>query len=65
MHIGEEDSSIENARAILGKNAIIGVSCYNSKHQAMIAAEKGADYVAFGAFYDSKTKVPKYKADLK
>ena len=65
VHIGEEDSSIENARAILGKNSIIGVSCYNSKHQAMIAAEKGADYVAFGAFYDSKTKVPKYKADLK
>ena len=64
VHIGEEDSSIENARAILGKNAIIGVSCYNSKHQAMIAAEKGADYVAFGAFFKSSTKKTTFRANL-
>ena len=50
VHLGESDGSILEARKLLGTKAIIGASCYNSKHLAMEAAEKGADYVAFGAF---------------
>ena len=41
-----------------------GVSCYNSKHKAMLASEEGANYVAFGAFYHTKTKIPKYRASI-
>jgi thiamine-phosphate pyrophosphorylase len=58
------DGSILEARKLLGPKAIIGASCYNSKHLAMEAAEKGADYVAFGAFFDTITKDPKTKADI-
>ncbi len=61
VHLGQEDGSIKDARKYLGSNFIIGASCYNSKHIAMEAAENGADYVAFGAFFESKTKVPKVK----
>ncbi len=56
VHLGEEDTSYEKARAALGPDAIIGVSCYDSKDKAMVAAEAGADYVAFGAAYPSTTK---------
>ena len=58
--LGEEDSSVVSARKILGNSSIIGASCYNSKHKAMIASEEGADYVAFGAFYDTQTKIAKF-----
>jgi len=64
VHLGESDGSILEARKLLGTKAIIGASCYNSKHLAMEAAEKGADYVAFGAFFETTTKQPKYKAEL-
>ncbi len=64
VHLGEEDSNVKNARTILGSSAIIGVSCYNSKHKAMLASEEGANYVAFGAFYHTKTKIPKYRARI-
>ena len=64
VHLGEEDSNVKNARIILGSSAIIGVSCYNSKHKAMLASEEGANYVAFGAFHQTKTKVPKYRARI-
>lgn len=64
VHLGENDGSISEAREMLGANAVIGASCYNSKHLAMEAAEKGADYVAFGAFYETKTKKPKSKAEI-
>ena len=64
MHLGEEDSSVVSARKILGNSSIIGASCYNSKHKAMIASEEGADYVAFGAFYDTQTKIAKFKANI-
>lgn len=56
VHVGQEDASYEDARALLGEDAIVGVTCKNSRHLAMEAAEKGADYVAFGAFFDSATK---------
>ena len=62
VHLGENDGSVIEARKLLGPKAIIGASCYNSKHLAMEAAESGADYVAFGAFFDTKTKIPKTKA---
>ena len=64
VHLGEEDSNVKNARTILGSSAIIGVSCYNSKHKAMLASEEGANYVAFGAVYHTKTKIPKYRARI-
>ena len=64
VHLGEKDKSIKWARKVLGPNYIIGSSCYNSKHLAMEAAEDGADYVAFGAFFESKTKIPKARADV-
>ncbi|HIG09957.1 MAG TPA: thiamine phosphate synthase [Alphaproteobacteria bacterium] len=64
VHLGEGDGSILEARKLLGPKAIIGASCYNSKHLAMEAAEEGADYVAFGAFFDTITKDPKTKADM-
>ncbi len=58
VHIGTDDAKYNDARKIVGDDAIVGVSCYDSKHQAMVAAEQGADYVAFGAFYPTKTKKP-------
>ena len=62
-HLGQKDISILKARKIL-KNKIIGVTCHNSINLAKIAIENGADYLAFGAFYKSKTKIVKYKANL-
>jgi thiamine-phosphate pyrophosphorylase len=59
VHLGEDDCSVVRAREIVGDNATIGVSCYGSRHRAMEVAEKGADYVAFGAFYETQTKEPK------
>ena len=59
VHVGEGDASYDEARAIMGEEHIVGVSCYDSRHKAMILGEKGADYVAFGAFYPTKTKEAK------
>ena len=56
-HIGGDDMAYAEARRHLGDDAILGVSCYDSPHLAMAAAEAGADYVAFGAFYPTETKV--------
>lgn len=56
VHIGQKDSAIEIARQTLGENAIIGVTCHDQLALATSAALAGADYVAFGAFYPSKTK---------
>lgn len=64
VHIGQEDATYEEARALVGKDAIVGVTCRNSRHLAMVAAEKGADYVAFGAFFPSVTKERKTSATL-
>jgi thiamine-phosphate pyrophosphorylase len=51
VHLGENDASISEARALLGKNAIIGVSCYNQLELAIKAESEGANYIAFGAFF--------------
>ncbi len=56
VHLGKDDASISHARQILGKNSIIGVSCYNSLDAAIEAEKNGADYVAFGAMFSSPTK---------
>jgi len=62
-HLGQKDMDLIKARKIL-KNKIIGVTCHNSINLAKKAIEDGADYLAFGAFYSSKTKIVKYKASL-
>ena len=56
VHLGGEDESIESARSKLGKNAIIGVSCYNQFELALKAQQQGASYAAFGRFFQSSTK---------
>jgi len=56
VHLGEEDGDVAAARAVLGENAIIGVSCYDSLERARQLAAAGADYIAFGAFFPSPTK---------
>jgi len=63
-HLGQKDMDLIKARKIL-KNKIIGITCHNSINLAKSAIEAGADYLAFGAFYRSKTKIVKYKANLK
>jgi thiamine-phosphate pyrophosphorylase len=64
VHVGEEDAPYAEARRLLGPDRIVGVTCGNSRHRAIAAAEGGADYVAFGAFFPSGTKTTtKYKAD--
>ena len=56
VHIGQEDGTYADARAAMGKDRIVGVTCHASKDLAFEAAEAGADYVAFGAFFPSTTK---------
>ena len=56
VHLGEHDGAIVAARALLGNDAIIGVSCYDDIALARAAAAQGADYLAFGAFFPSPTK---------
>lgn len=63
VHLGQSDGSLKEARALLGEGADIGVTCHDSRHLAMLAAEQGADYVAFGAFYPSETKATDYHPD--
>ncbi len=64
VHLGQSDGDIADARAQLGKGFQIGVTCHNSRHLAMEAAEVGADYVAFGAFYPTMTKDVEHIAEL-
>jgi thiamine-phosphate pyrophosphorylase len=64
VHLGQEDLGIEEARTLLGHNAIIGVTCHDSKHLAFEAGEAGADYVAFGAFFPTETKKVSHHATL-
>jgi thiamine-phosphate pyrophosphorylase len=56
VHIGQEDASYAEARAAMGRDRIVGVTCHNIRHLAIEAAEAGADYVAFGAFFPTATK---------
>ncbi len=62
VHIGQEDAGYAEARSVVGADATVGVTCHDSLHLAMEAAEAGADYVAFGAFFATRTKAPKSQA---
>ena len=64
VHLGREDSSLREARLILGPGKIVGVSCYNDLQQAIAAQQGGADYVAFGSFFASPTKPAAVPAPL-
>lgn len=57
VHVGKDDGGVTEARRIVGPNAIVGASAYDSRHLAMEAAEEGADYIAFGAFFPTTTKI--------
>ena len=63
VHIGQDDMPLAKARMIVGKDAMIGVTYHDSLHLAMEAAEGGADYVAFGAFFPTSTKDAPTRAD--
>jgi thiamine-phosphate pyrophosphorylase len=64
VHVGQEDASYAEARKLVGPKGLVGVTAHDSRHLAMEAAEAGADYVAFGAFFPTKTKEPKTQADI-
>jgi thiamine-phosphate pyrophosphorylase len=63
VHVGQEDVPYREARRIVGKERMVGVTCHDSRHLAMEAAEAGADYVAFGAFFPTETKAAKTRAE--
>jgi thiamine-phosphate pyrophosphorylase len=63
VHVGQSDTSVAAARRIMGKSAMIGVTCHDSRHLSMEAAEAGADYVAFGAFFPTETKATTHRPD--
>src|SRR5471032_3368853 len=56
VHVGQDDATLAEARRIVGKDRMVGVTCHDSLHLGMEAAEGGADYVAFGAFFPTTTK---------
>lgn len=64
VHIGQDDMPLAQARKLMGPDATIGVTCHDSLHLAMEAAEGSADYVAFGAFYPTTTKDASTRAEL-
>ena len=63
VHIGQSDTPYDQARAMLGDEASIGVTCHDSRHLGLVAGEAGADYVAFGAFFPTATKDASTRAD--
>ena len=63
VHLGRDDASLQAARARLGTEAIIGISCYNDLQRARQAVLAGADYIAFGRFYPSHSKPDAMPAD--
>ena len=56
VHLGEHDGELHEARALLGDQAIIGITCYQSLEYAQLAQQQGANYVAFGRFFPSRSK---------
>jgi len=63
VHVGQDDAPYAEARRIVGKDRMVGVTCHDSRHLAMEAAEAGCDYVAFGAFFPTATKEAKTRAE--
>jgi len=64
VHIGQEDATYTDARKAVGENGIVGVTCHDSRHLGMEAAEQGADYIAFGAFFATETKQASTRAPV-
>ena len=64
VHLGQNDMDYFSSRELLGGDAIIGITCHNSKGLGFEAAQAGADYVAFGAFFETATKQAKARAQL-
>ena len=64
VHLGEYDSTIESARRIIGAEKVIGVSCYKSPNRVAMAHDRGANYVALGAFFYTSTKPKAPKVSL-
>jgi thiamine-phosphate pyrophosphorylase len=63
-HVGREDPSVAETRALLGPQAIIGASCYSEVGRAVAAEQEGADYVAFGTPFPSPTKTKRTDISL-
>lgn len=63
VHLGQGDGPVAEARALLGRDAEIGVTCHASRHLAMEAGEAGANYVAFGSFFASPTKPSEHRPE--
>ena len=63
VHLGQGDGTVREARAALGREAQIGVTCHASRHLEMEAGEAGADYVAFGSFFPSSTKASEHRPE--
>ena len=63
VHLGQGDGDVREAREELGRDVQIGVTCHSSRHLAMEAGEAGADYVAFGAFFESGTKASEHRPE--
>jgi len=64
VHVGQSDASVASARRLMGSDAMIGATCHDSRDLAMDAAEAGADYVAFGAFFPTDTKDTIHRPEL-
>lgn len=64
VHVGQDDTPYAEARRIVGPDRTVGVTCHDSRHLAMEAAEAGADYVAFGAFFPTATKDARTRAEV-
>ena len=64
VHVGQSDASCAVARRALGPGGIVGVTCHDSRHLAMEAAEAGSDYVAFGAVFPTATKDASPRVEL-
>ena len=64
VHVGQDDAPYAEARQAVGPNGIVGVTCHDSRHLGMEAAEAGADYVAFGAMFPTSTKDASTRAEL-
>jgi len=63
VHLGQNDMDYFSSRELFGGDAIIGITCHNSKGLGFEAANAGADYVAFGAFFETPTKTTKHRAE--
>lgn len=64
VHLGQEDTNLIQARQQLGRSKIIGATCHGSEELAVQALDQGANYLAFGRFFPSRTKPDALPADL-